>query len=150
AVAGGDPAAHRVLQAKLCTNVEIAKPRADRTQLVLDHLADARSFLHHEHRLGAQVVERDRLAREPMTGRTREHDLVAKERLEDDASVAPCGADDAELELAVGYLVDDRLRIRHGEPNAHLRMLLAELAQDERDDGAAGAGGSAELERSGQ
>src|SRR5712691_11852945 len=85
-----------------------------------------------------------------MTGWTREHDLVAKERLKDDAAVTPRRTDDAELELAFGDLVNDGLRVRDRESHAHVRMQLAELAQQERDDGAARSGRRPELECAGQ
>ncbi len=85
-----------------------------------------------------------------MAGRACEHDLVAEERLEDDATVTARGADDAELELALGDVVDDRLRVRNGQPDTNVLMLLDELAQKQRNDCAAGPGGSPELERSGQ
>ena len=71
-------------------------------QLVLDHLPDAGALLHHDQRLAAQLVERDRPARErggpagrrgrPRRGRTAR------------SATPRCragGADDAELELAV-------------------------------------------------
>ena len=101
--------------------VEVAQPRARAAQLVLDHLPDAGALLHHDQRLLAQLVERDRPAREPVPGRDREHDLVAEERLEDDAAVAARGADDAELELALGDLLDDALRVGDRERDVRRR-----------------------------
>ena len=82
-------------------------------------------------------------------GRAREHDLVVEEGLEDDAAVATAGADDAELELSVGDPVDDGLRVGDDEPYVDVGMLLLELADEDGDDGAAGPGGGAELERAG-
>ena len=119
------------------------------TQLVLEHLANACAFLHHDQRLCRELLERDRLAGEPMVRRACEHDLVVKERLEDDATVATAGADDAELELSVGDPVDDGLRVGDDEPYVDVGVLLLELADEDGDDGAAGAGGGAELERAG-
>ena len=88
--------------------VEVARPHADRAQLVLDRLAHAGALLHEDERLLAQVIERDRLAREAVTGRAGEHDLVAEQRLEHDRAVASREADDAELDRAVGDELDDR------------------------------------------
>ena len=75
-----------------------------------------------------------------MSRRANEHDLVAEERLEDDAAVAASRADDAELELSFGDPVDDGLRVGDGQPHADVRMLLLELAEQERDDRPAGPG----------
>src|SRR5207244_8911414 len=82
--------------------------------------------------------------------RAREHDLVAEERLVGDAAVARRRADDTELELALGDLRDDGLRIRDGQAHAHVGMRLVELAQQDGNDGAAGPGRGAELERPGE
>src|SRR5436305_8474588 len=71
----------------------------------------------------------------------RRHDqdhLIAEERLERDPAVARRRADDAELQLAVGDLLDDPVRVRDGELDAQSRMLALELADEERHDGASG------------
>ena len=96
-----------------------------------------------------EIVERDGLTGEPVIRRTREHDLVAEERLERDAAMASTGADDAELELTLGNPIDDRLGVGDRQPHPHVGMLLLELAEQKRDDRAARAGRSAELERAG-
>src|SRR5207237_8449062 len=59
-------------------------------------------------------------------------------------------ADDAELELPFRDLSDDGLRIRDGQPHAHVGMRLVELAEQDGNDGAAGPGRGAELERPGE
>ena len=82
-----------------------------------------------------------------MTRRADQHDLVAEERLEGDAAVAASRADDAELELSLRDPVDDGLRVGDRQSHAHVRMLFLELAEQERDDRAARARRSAELER---
>ena len=71
AVAGGDGRLHGLLQAELETGLEVAQPRAGATQLVLDHLAHARALLHHDQRLLAQLVERDRPPGEAVARRAR-------------------------------------------------------------------------------
>src|SRR3954468_24163964 len=116
-------------------------------QLVLDHLSNARAFLHHDQLLVLEIVERDRLAGEAVAGRTGEYHLVPEERLEGDTTVAAGSADDAELELPVRHLVDERLSVGDGQPHAYVRVLFVELAKEERHDSAAGAGRSPELER---
>ena len=85
-----------------------------------------------------------------MTARNGEHDLVAEERLEDDAAVAALRADDAQLELAPRHLLDHVLRVGHRERDADIRMPLLELAEHTRQDGPAGAGGCADLETPGE
>jgi lipopolysaccharide/colanic/teichoic acid biosynthesis glycosyltransferase len=85
-----------------------------------------------------------------MAGRHREHDLVAEEGLERDTTVAPSGADDAELELAPGDLVDDRLGVGDGQRDPNARVQLLELAEDEREDRAAGTRRGTDLEPAGQ
>src|SRR5439155_14144261 len=107
--AGLDGCAYRLLQAELEAHVEVAKPDAYRAELVLDRFAHARSVLHEDERLLAQLVERDRAAREAMLRRAREHDLVAEQRFERDRTVASCEADDAELDVSVGDELDDAL-----------------------------------------
>ena len=87
---------------------------------------------------------------ETVAARHGEHDLVAEERLEDNAAVAPLRADDAELELAARDLLDHMLRVRHRERDAYLGMEPLELAEHDRQDGAAGAGGGADLEAAGE
>ena len=80
---------------------------------------------------------------------TGEHDLVPEERLEGHTAVAARSSDDAELELPVRNLVDERLSVGHGQAHAHVRVLLVELAEQERHDGASGARRGPELERPG-
>jgi hypothetical protein len=148
-VAGEHGAAHGLLQAELEAHVEIAQPGAGLSQLVLDHLTDARALLHDDQRLAAQLLERHRLTGERVRRRDGEDDLVAEERLEGDAAMAPADADDAELELAVGDLRDDGLGVGHREPHAHVGVTFLELAEDDRHDAAARPGRRAELERTG-
>src|SRR5204862_6836203 len=100
AVTRRDRRARGLLQPKLELGLEVAQARARAAQLVLDHLAHTRSFLHHDQRLLAQVVEPDRPAGKTVVRRAGEDNLVAEERLEDDAAVPAGGADDTELELA--------------------------------------------------
>ncbi len=148
AVAGEHGAPHGFLQTELEPHVKLAQARPGLAQLVLDHLSDTGPFLHDDERLSLQLVERDGLACEFVTRRARQHDLVPEERLEDDAAVPPSGADDAELERAIGDLVDDRLRVGDREPDAHVRVVPLELAQEDGHNRAARPGGGAELERS--
>src|SRR5215212_11002231 len=82
-----------------------------------------------------------------MAGWTSQHDLVAEERLEDHASMPARGSDHAQLELAVGDAVDDRLRVRDRERDSDFGVFALELAEKHRDDGAAGPGRRAHLER---
>ena len=140
----------RPLEPELDTHVEIPQTRADVSQLVLDHLPDSRALLHHEQRLGTQLLERHRLAGEPVAARACEHDLVAEERLVGDAAMTRSGADDTELELALRDLCDDGLRVGDRETNAHVRVQLLELAQQERHDGPARSCGCAQFERPAQ
>jgi lipopolysaccharide/colanic/teichoic acid biosynthesis glycosyltransferase len=142
-----DGAAHGLLQPELHANIEVPQSRPRLPELVLDHLPHARPFLHHEKRLRPELVERDRLAGEPMAGGTGEDDLVVEERLEGDAAVPPARTHDAELELAVGDLADDGLCVGDGQTHAHLRIEPLELAQEQRHDRPAGPRGGAELER---
>jgi hypothetical protein len=149
AVFRDDGAPHRFLQPELELDVDVAQPHTRLAQLVLDDLADTRPLLHDDQLLSPQIVQGDRFAREAMTGRTGEHDLVAKERLERNAPMAASRADDAELELSLRDLVDHGLSVRDGKSHAHLRMLLLELAEQQRDDRSAGARRRAEVERAG-
>src|SRR5919109_5120326 len=84
AVARGDGALNRLLQAELEPDVEVAQARSRMPELVLDHLAHTRSFLHHDQRLFAQLLERELLAGEAVPGCADQHDFVAEERLEHD------------------------------------------------------------------
>jgi lipopolysaccharide/colanic/teichoic acid biosynthesis glycosyltransferase len=140
-------APHRLLQAQLQLHVEIAQPCAGFAQLVLEHLAHTGAFLHHDQRLRPELLERHRLAREPMTRRHSEHDLVAEERLERDATMAAPRTDDAELQLAVGDSRHNGLRVGHVQSHVHVGMTLLELAQEHGHDAPAGPGRRAELER---
>src|SRR5436190_12008924 len=149
-VAGEHGAARRLLESELEPDVEVAQPRSRLPQLVLDHVPHSGPLLHDDQLFGLQLLERDRLSRKAVGGRTGEHDLVAEERLEDDAAVAPPCAHDPELELPVGDAIDNRLRVGNREADAQLGVPLGELAEEERDDGAAWAGRSAEFERAGE
>ena len=71
-------------------------------------------------------------------GRAGEDHLVVEERLEDDAAVPPPGADDAELELARGDALDDRLRVEDVERDVQLGVALLELAEQVREHDPAG------------
>src|SRR5689334_1319693 len=82
-----------------------------------------------------------------MPDRAGEHDLVAEERLERHAAMTASRADDAELERAFGDLVDERLGVRDRQPDADVRELLLELAQQQRHDRSTRPGGGADLER---
>ena len=98
----------------------------------------------------AQLVERDRRAREAVAGRADEHHLVPEERLERHRALPPGRADDAELELAAGDELDDALRVVHRERDRQLRVVLLELAEEERDHVRAGPRGRADLEATAQ
>src|SRR5438876_8116590 len=82
-----------------------------------------------------------------MPGRNGEYDLVAEEGLERDTAMAATRPDDAELELAVRDPIDDRLRVRHRQPDVHVRVSLLELAEKHGHDTPAWARRGAELER---
>ena len=56
------------------------------------------------------------------------------------------GADDAELELAGGDSLDQRLRIRNGQRDLHPGVSALELTEEERHDDCGGAGRGTELE----
>ena len=88
-----------------------------------------------------ELVDPDRAARERVPGRADQDHLVLEDRLEAHRPVAPGGADDAELELAVGDEVDDRLGVVHLERDAQLGMTQLELAEE---DGTATAAGPVE------
>ena len=144
---GEDRAAHRLLEAELQGDVEIAQPLAAPAELVLEQLPNAAALLHHDQRLLAQLVERDRPAREAMVGRRGEDDLVAEERLEGDAALPAGRADDAELELAFCDELDDRVRVRDRERHLHTRVLALELAEEHRDNDRGRPRRGAELQR---
>jgi lipopolysaccharide/colanic/teichoic acid biosynthesis glycosyltransferase len=120
------------LQPELEADVEIPEPHAGLAKLVVDHLSYAGTLLHEDDRLLLQLVERDRAAREPVPARHREDDLVAEERLEDDAALPSHRADNAELELAPGDLLDHALRVRHRQRNLHGGMQPLELRERDR------------------
>ena len=84
-----------------------------------------------------------------MPRRAGEHDRVAEERLERDASVPPCRADDAELEVAGGDSLDDRLRVEDPERDVARGAALRTRREAARHD-PAGARRRAELERARQ
>src|SRR5437763_4818314 len=85
-----------------------------------------------------------------MAGRAHEHDLVPEEGLERDGALPARGADDAELELPPCDELDDALRVVHRQRDRELRVALLELAEEQRDDVRARAGGGADLEPAAQ
>ncbi len=85
-----------------------------------------------------------------MAGRADEDHGVADERLVVDAAVARGGADDSELERAVGDALDDRLRVEDEERDVQLRVQVGEAAEERREHDAARAGRGADLEDAGQ
>ena len=89
-------------------------------------------------------------AGEAVARRADEDDLVAEERLVGDGAVARGGADDAELELAAGDAVDDRLRVGDREVDRHLGVRLGELAEEHWDDRASRPGRCAQSELTAQ
>jgi hypothetical protein len=129
----------RLLEPELQPHAEVAQPRSRTAQLVVDHLAHARAFLHGDQALVPQLAELDRLAREGVVRRAHEDHLVAEERFVCDGSVPRRRSDDAELELAARDLLDDRLRARDRQVDRDLRVRLGELAEQNRDDRAARA-----------
>ena len=62
----------------------------------------------------------------------------------------PRGADDAELELAGGDTLDDRVRVRDAEEDAHVRMFTMELAEEYRNDDRRRPGGRPQDEIAGE
>ncbi len=122
AVPGLHGAPHRLLQAELEPHIEVAQAQPQAAQLVLDDLADAGAFLHHDHVLAAQLVERDRASGEWMAGRAREDHLVVEEWLEPGGTMPARRTDDSELELARGDALDHRLRVRDGQRDLHARV----------------------------
>ena len=119
AVSGLDGTPHGLLQAELEAHVEVAPAHAEGAQLVLDDLADPGALLHHDQVLVPQLVERDRPPGERVTRRARQDHLVVEERLEPDGAMPARRADDAELELAGGDALDQRLRVRNGQRDLH-------------------------------
>src|SRR5437773_132275 len=111
---------------------------------------DARALLHQDRRFAAELFERDLLAGERVAGRDDEDHLVAEEGLEDDTAVARRRAHNPELELARGHLLDDAVRVGDRQRDTQLGVLALELAEQHRNDGAAGPGGSAERELAAQ
>ena len=95
----------------------------------------------------AELVEPDGAAGERMPGRAREDHLVPEERLEGHGAVTAGGADDPELQPAVGDQLDHRLRVGHGQLDAQLGVLPLELAEQHREHDRRGTGGGAQLER---
>ncbi len=71
-----------------------------------------------------------------------------EERLERHTTVPPARTDDAQLELSVGDLVDDGLRVGDGQTDADLGVEALELAQQQRHDRPARPRRGAELQRS--
>ena len=94
--------------------------------------------------LAPELVERHLPARESVAGRDDEDHLIAEEGLEDDPAVARRGADDAELELAFGHLLDHPIRVRNRQRDTQLRVRALELAEQHRDDRATRPGRGAE------
>jgi lipopolysaccharide/colanic/teichoic acid biosynthesis glycosyltransferase len=85
-----------------------------------------------------------------MLSRTRQDDLVSKERLEHDTTLPPRGTDDTELELAPSDLLDDALRIEDRERYVDFRMSALELAEKQRNDRPTRPSRRTELETPGQ
>ena len=81
-----------------------------------------------------------------MAGRADQDHLVLEDRLEANGPVAAGGADDAELEPAVGDEVDDGLRVVHLERDVQVGVPLVELAEEHRHDDRGGAGRGADRE----
>ena len=150
AVAGEHRAPHRLLEAELERNVEVAQPFAALAQLVLEQLAHAAALLHHDQRLVAQLVERHGASGEGVVRRRREDHLVAEERLERHAALAARRADDPELELARGDVLDDGVRVGDRQRHLHTGVLALELAEEQRQDDRGGPGRRAEVERAGE
>ena len=84
-----------------------------------------------------------------MPGRADQDHLVLEDRLEAHRPVAAGSADDAELELAVGDEVDDRLGVVHLERDPQLGVPQLELAEQDRhgDRGRAGRSADRQLTR---
>jgi hypothetical protein len=120
------------------------------TELLLDDLPDSRALLHHDQRLGPEVLEPDLAARTRMIRRDGEDDLVAGERLEDKRAVAAPRADDAELEPALCHPLDDRVGVCDGKGDAQVRMRPLEFAEEERDEVCPRARRGPERERAGE
>ena len=110
-------------------HVEVAQAQPQAAQLVLDDLADAGAFLHHDHVLAAQLVDRDGASGEGMAGRAREDHLVVEERLEPGGAMPARRTDDSELELARGDALDHGLRVRDGQRDLDARVSELELAE---------------------
>src|SRR4051812_23872825 len=85
-----------------------------------------------------------------MVRRYGQDDLVPGERFEFERAVPPRGTDDAQLDRAVGHLLDDRVRVRNGQRDAERGVLALELAKEERHEVPARSRGGADRERSAQ
>ena len=70
-----------------------------------------------------------------------------EEWLEPHTPMPPRGADDAETELAGGDTLDDRVRVRDAEEDAHVRMFTMELAEEYRNDDRRRPGGRPQGDR---
>src|SRR5918995_1533932 len=123
----------RLLQPELELHLEIAYPQSGLAQLVLDHLADTRAFLHEDQRFLPKLVQTHRLAGEQMVRRHGEDDLVLKEGLEGNAATPRRRSDHAELELSAGDRVDDVLRVVDRERDRDVRIRLLKLAEEQRE-----------------
>ncbi len=82
-----------------------------------------------------------------MVRRRGEDHLVAEERLERDAALPPRRADDPELQLARGDVLDDRVRVGHRQRDLDAGVLGLELAEQQREDDRGRAGRGSEVER---
>src|SRR5262249_44278499 len=84
---------------------------------------------------------------ERVLGRHGEHNLIAEERLENDAAMTPRRTDDAQLELALRDPLDHGLRVgdREGDGDTGVRAL--ELAEENRNDRANRPRGRADVGR---
>ena len=134
AVPGQDGAPHRLLESQLETYVEIAQAQPEAAKLVVDDPAHPRAFLHHDERLGRELVHVERLSREAVARRAHEHDLVVRERLELDAAVAWRRPDDPELELALRNELHHGPRVVDLERHPHCWVRALELAEEQRHD----------------
>ncbi len=137
-----------LLETELELDVEIAEPEAGGAKLVLHHLSNPGPLLHQDHRLLAQVVQSDRLPREPMLRRHGEDDLVLEERFEADRAVARRSAYDPELESPLGDEVDDVHRVVDRERDRDAGVLALELAEKQRQHRRTRPGRATDLEPS--
>src|SRR5262249_30028444 len=147
---GRGRALDRLLETELEPHVEVAKAHRPAQELIPDHLADPRALLHQDQRLLPELLERDLLAGEPVPRRNDEDHLVAEKRLEDDAAVPRRRADYPELQLALGALLDDSVRVRDRQGDGKLGVYTLKPPGQDRNDSAAGSRRGAECELAAQ